>query len=114
MQKLRSLHLYLGCQFAPMLLFFAASGLWQTLGWRSKLLTQLSTLHTGAVWKNGGEWGSYPFRLLVALMAVSFAVSIILGVLMAFRFGRSRKAASGCLALGVIIPLGLVLAHIFR
>lgn len=27
MQKLRNLHLYLGCVFAPLLLFFAASGL---------------------------------------------------------------------------------------
>jgi hypothetical protein len=30
MQKLRSVHLYLGCLFAPMLLFFAISGIWQT------------------------------------------------------------------------------------
>src|SRR5688572_28393334 len=32
MKKLRSLHLYLGCVFAPMLLFFAMSGIWQSLG----------------------------------------------------------------------------------
>jgi hypothetical protein len=46
MQKLRALHLYLGCLFAPMLLFFAASGIWQTLGIHPRLLQRLSTIHT--------------------------------------------------------------------
>src|SRR6478672_8450976 len=46
MQKLRSLHLYLGCLFAPLLLFFALSGIWQTLGWNTPLLQKLSSLHT--------------------------------------------------------------------
>jgi hypothetical protein len=32
MKKLRLLHLYLGCIFAPMLLYFAVSGIWQTVG----------------------------------------------------------------------------------
>ena len=33
MKTLRTLHLYLGCIFAPILIFFAVSGLWQTMGW---------------------------------------------------------------------------------
>jgi len=32
MQKLRQIHLYLGCFFAPMILFFALSGVWQEFG----------------------------------------------------------------------------------
>src|ERR1043166_1068136 len=32
MTKLRTIHLYLGCTFAPMVLFFAISGFWQVLG----------------------------------------------------------------------------------
>jgi hypothetical protein len=48
MKKLRLLHLYLGCIFAPMLLFFAISGIWQTLGiGHSGLLAMLSTVHLG-------------------------------------------------------------------
>src|SRR5881394_3314209 len=51
MQKLRSIHLYLGCLFAPMLLFFAISGILQTCALapayqQSKALAWLSTIHT--------------------------------------------------------------------
>ena len=47
MQKLRNLHLYLGCMFAPLLLFFAVSGIWQMVGTKgSRLLGLLSTIHT--------------------------------------------------------------------
>lgn len=109
MQKLRTIHLYLGCIFAPMLLFFAVSGVWQTLGIRASILGWLSALHTSARFKNGHEPTSPAFRILVIIMALSFVISIILGVVMAFRFSKSRKAVFYCLALGVIIPAFLVL-----
>ena len=109
MQKLRSIHLYLGCIFAPMLLFFAISGIWQTLGIRASVFGWLSALHTSARFKNGHEPSSPAFRLFVLVMAVSFVISIMLGIIMAFKFTKSRKAALVCLALGVIIPVALVL-----
>ncbi len=109
MQKLRSIHLYLGCIFAPLLLFFAVSGIWQTLGIRSPFLQWLSALHTSARFKNGHEPGSPAFKLLVIIMATSLVISIILGVIMAFKFTRSRKVVFYCLALGVILPAVLVL-----
>jgi hypothetical protein len=109
MQKLRSIHLYLGCIFAPMLLFFAVSGIWQTLGIHSSFLQWLSALHTSARFKNGHEPSSPAYRFLVIIMAVSFVISTILGVIMALKFTKSRQAAFYCLALGVIIPALLVL-----
>lgn len=109
MQKLRSIHLYLGCIFAPMLLFFAVSGIWQTLGVRPSGLGWLSALHTGVRFKNGHEPSSPAFRLLVILMAVSFVISTALGIIMALKFTKSRTAALICLALGVIVPALLVL-----
>ncbi len=109
MQKLRVIHLYLGCIFAPMLLFFAVSGIWQTLGIRSSFLGWLSALHTSARFKNGHEPSSPAFKLFVIVMSLSFVVSTVLGIMMAFKFTRSRKAAFICLALGVIIPAVLVL-----
>jgi ABC-type proline/glycine betaine transport system permease subunit len=114
MQKLRSIHLYLGCIFAPLLLFFALSGIWQTLGLNSRFLEKLSSIHTERRWKDGSELGSFPLRVFVIIMAVSFIISIILGVIMAFKFGRSRRAALYCLALGVTIPSVLVLLRIIR
>ena len=109
MQKLRTLHLYLGCIFAPMLLFFAISGIWQTVGFRGSLLGWLSALHTGARLKNGQEPTSDAFKALVILMAISFVVTTLLGVVMALKFGKNRKVAFYCLAAGVIIPAILIL-----
>jgi len=114
MQKLRLVHLYLGCLFAPLLLFFAISGIWQTLGLHSLFLRKLSTIHTAARWKDGSELSSFSLRLFVIVMAVSFIVTTLLGIVMAFKFGRSRKAAFYCLALGVIIPSVLILLRAFR
>ena len=109
MQKLRSLHLYLGCVFAPLLLFFAVSGLWQTLGWSSPWLHRLSTIHTSHQLKSGGSLTSPLLLGFVVVMAASFIVTTLLGVVMAVKFGRRRRAVYVCLALGVLIPLALIL-----
>ncbi len=114
MQQLRSLHLYLGCLFAPLLLFFALSGIWQTLGWNTPLLQKLSSLHTEHSWKDHSELGSFPMRMVVVLMAVSFIITTVLGIVMAVRFGRSRNAAWISLGLGVVIPLCLVFLRLMR
>jgi len=55
MKFLRTLHLYLGCLFAPMLIFFAVSGSWQLFNWHEskkdhtytapRVLTVLSDVH---------------------------------------------------------------------
>ena len=108
MQKLRSIHLYLGCIFAPLLLFFAISGIWQTLGFQPEFLQKLSSIHTEHAWKDGSELGSFPLRVFAIVMAVSFILTTILGVIMAVSFGRNRKAAFYCLALGLGIPAVLV------
>ena len=115
MQKLRSIHLYLGCLFAPLLLFFATSGIWQTYdpGYaKSKTLALLSTIHTSRNLKLGGLTSAL-LRDFVLAMAVSFILSTVLGVVMALKFGRSRKAAYGCLALGILLPLTAVLIRVF-
>jgi len=113
MQKLRSLHLYLGCVFAPLLLFFAISGIGQTLGFHSHLFDRLSTIHTSHQLKSGGGLTSGFLIIFVLFMAVSFIVTTILGVLMALRYGRSRRAAIYCLAFGAAFPLILVLIRAF-
>ena len=113
MQKLRSLHLYLGCIFAPLLLFFAISGIWQTLGFHSAPLQKLSSIHTEARWKDGSELGSFPLRVFVVIMALSFILTTALGIIMAVKFGRNRRAAFYCLALGVVIPGVVILIRVF-
>jgi len=109
MQKLRSIHLYLGCIFAPLLLFFAISGIWQTLGIRSPLLRLMATIHTSHELKSGGGLSSFSLKIFVLIMAVSFIVMTLLGVVMALKYGHSRRVVFFCLALGVIFPLVLIL-----
>jgi hypothetical protein len=121
MQKLRSLHLYLGCAFAPILLFMAVSGIWQTLGWHykqdSKVAALLSTIHTGRGLKvpdqGLSDLSSSFMHGFVLAAAVGFIFTVILGVVMALKFGKSWKAAIGCLGVGVLIPLVSVLAKLF-
>lgn len=121
MKKLRSIHLYLGCVFAPLLTFFAISGLWQ-MNYRSgghtpTALTWLSTIHTGRSLKvadDGVDSLSSPYlQWVIGLMAVSLVLTIALGVVMAFKFGRG-KSALACLAAGVAAPCLLVLLAVMH
>jgi hypothetical protein len=111
MKKLRSLHLYLGCIFAPLLLFFAASGIWQMCGFQSKTLALLSTIHTSKALKIG-SYTSPALRFLVMLMAASFILTTILGVVMALKYGTSRRAAVFCLLAGVLLPIVIIVVSI--
>ena len=116
MKKLRTIHLYLGCLFAPMLIFFAVSGIWQTLPAKSvrnsATLAWLSTIHTGHALK-AGTLSSIYMRWFVATMAVCLVITIILGVILAFKFGHKR-AALGCLIGGIIVPAVLALLALPR
>lgn len=115
MQILRRLHLYLGCFFAPLLVFFALSGIWQVFGARSASLALLSSLHTGRALKAGEltTLSSTPFRVLAALMAASLVLNIGLGLVMAFRFGHSRPAAWSLVA-GFVLPAVCVVVVLWR
>ena len=109
MKQLRRLHLYLGCVFAPMLLFFAISGIWQTLGiGHSGALALLSTAHLGTRLKSGLTLSSTVLRWFIVVMALGFIVSAVLGIIMALTQGTNRKAAFYCLALGVLFPLAVM------
>lgn len=109
MKTLRTIHLYLGCVFAPVLVFFAVSGIWQTLGIQSGLLNRLSTIHTSHQLKDGGSLSGGVLAVFVLIMAFSFLATTLLGVVLAIRHGGNRRAAFGCLAFGVVFPLVLVL-----
>ena len=115
MTFLRRLHLYLGCFFAPMLVFFCVSGIWQVFGlqWgeNSKTLRLLSTIHMGRNVKSMPGVHTFDSSWLegfVVLMAISLIVSIVLGVILAFRFGRGTLALAS-LAGGILIPLILII-----
>jgi hypothetical protein len=124
MNALRRLHLYLGCFFAPMLAFFAISGIWQVLGWQdtrdasgkrtpvAAILKYFSSAHTGHSFKSGhGSLTSSYLQWFSIAMAVGLLASIILGTILAFKYGRGRLALLSLLG-GVLLPL--TLAWMFR
>jgi len=111
MHNLRRLHLYLGAFFAPMLIFFAISGLWQTfrLNDRFPLLRALSAIHTVSHHKGPGwQPTSLCLEIFIALMSIGLIFSIITGVVMAFKFGRTTIAWVS-LAAGILLPVAIIL-----
>jgi hypothetical protein len=119
MKSLRQLHLYLGCFFAPLVAFFALTGILQTYRLHEAPKNQppppawIKTLAT--VHKDQHLARNEPaavMRFVTAAMAVALTVTMVLGVVMAFKFGRSRLAVIGCLILGTVVPVAVVwLAH---
>jgi hypothetical protein len=117
MTFLRRIHLYLGCFFAPMLVFFSVSGVWQVYGFQwvngPNWLTYLSTIHMGHQLFFKDPTKAYTFtspylEFFVVLMAASLVLNIILGVTMAFKFGRGTLALTSLFA-GALIPLILII-----
>jgi len=116
MNFLRRIHLYLGCFFAPMLVFFSISGIWQVYGLQwvkgPNILTYLSTIHMGhqLFFKDPTKAYSLssPYlEFFVVSMAACLMISILLGVILAFKFGRGTLAL-GSLAAGILVPLILI------
>jgi hypothetical protein len=95
-----------------MLIFFAVSGTWQELPhhyWNNNVLALLSTIHEADGLKSHPSTLSSRFLVVfVLLMAASLVVNIILGIVMAFRFGHQRLAVGSLLA-GTAVPLLLII-----
>ena len=112
MPRLREIHLYLGCLFAPILIFFAVTGSWQLNEWHKSTksgynappaLSLLSRLHTDQHFKESHAYT--PLRVFVGFAAVGLVATTILGVIMAFRFARTSLTPLFCLTAGIAIPV---------
>ena len=118
MKALRRIHTYLGCFFAPLLLFFILSGWYQTgtpnrqkgtgeLGdWKARL----TSVHVDSIYpsESANSYSPTLFRALVVVMAVALVVTLLLGVVMAIRFTPKKRAVWGSLAFGFIVPVLLL------
>ena len=135
--NIRHLHLYLGTFFAPAILFFSLTGALQTFGWHEnkngaqnpawiakiaevhkeqhlgerQRLPQAargeSTVKTLAPRENQSR-RPLPLKIFVLLMSTGLIITTLLGVYMAFKFGRDRRVVWALLFIGTVLPVALL------
>src|SRR5260221_2023387 len=119
MRKIRLAHLYLGCFFTPLLLFYLGTGWYQTfnpnrnkaVGEQLTWIGRLRYVHVDQVWpkENVLAYSTTAFRFLVAVMAIALITSVVLGIILAFRSSRSKWPVWLSLVLGVLLPAVLLI-----
>ncbi|MBM3850421.1 MAG: hypothetical protein ACKPAH_03000 [Verrucomicrobiota bacterium] len=120
MKLLRKLHLFLGVFFTPLLVFFVATGWYQTLeperlktpGDAETLLQKLRVVHTDMIYPGDREFSrpSSPklFQGIVGAMSAAVLVTTALGVYLAFRTVRGTVWVVLCLVAGLVVPVVLL------
>lgn len=133
----RQLHLLLGTFFAPGIIFFALSGALQTFGlheaapgskdqppvWLQKMAQVHKKQNLQLHPKRPGPAGqperrpekapeqqssNVPLKCFVAALSIGLVITSVLGVYMAFKFGRDKRQVWGLLAAGTVTPLLLL------
>ena len=115
MKLLRRLHLFLGCFFAPLLLFYVATGWYQTVtlrrnkvpGEAEDWLGRLRSVHVDQIYPadSANAYSPVLFRVVVVAMAVALIATVVLGIVLAFRSMRQRWLVWLSLGLGIVVPV---------
>jgi hypothetical protein len=121
MKRLRQIHLYLGCVFAPILIFFAVTGAWQLFALHrgrkdgsyspARAVVILSEVHQFQHIPPTSSEGGTPLRYFMLTAAAGLVLTTVLGIVMAFRFSPSKARVIFCLLAGVAIPLAILLIY---
>ena len=118
MKFLRTLHLFLGCLFAPMLIFFAVTGSWQLFNWHEPkkdktyiappALAALSFVHKDAHIPGTPGRQPTPLRYFMLATAAGLVATAVIGIVMAYRFSQRPIIATLCLLVGIALPGSLL------
>ena len=118
MKTLRRVHLYLGCFFAPLLLFYVITGWYQTVNPDRRkgvsdsqdLVSRLSRVHVEQYYptESASGYSTRLFRMLIVIMANALIATVILGIILAFRTSRNKWPVWLSLALGIALPVILL------
>jgi len=118
MKTLRRIHLYLGCFFAPLLLFYVITGWYQTVNPDRRkgvsdsqdLVSRLSRVHVEQYYptQSASGYSTRLFRVFIVIMANALIATVILGIILAFRTSRNKWPVWLSLALGVTLPVILL------
>ena len=114
MLRLRRLHLYLGVFFAPMLLFFILTGWYQTaypdrrksVFEASAIMDRLRAVHAEQTFPvaSANSYSTLAFRWLIYLMSGALVITLLLGLVLAFRTMKQKWIVWMMLVLGLLIP----------
>ncbi len=115
MRNLRTIHLYIGCLFAPALIFFIVTGCWQIFRLNDAkkdgsysppaVVRVLSEVHVHQRYIVGAKHSSTFFRTFVLTMAGFLLVTIAIGILLALRASRRPWTVWVCLLGGILLPV---------
>jgi hypothetical protein len=118
MRFLRRLHLYLGCFFAPLLLFFVATGWYQTMqvdrqkkrGEAETWIDRVTSVHKDQVFPTESAIGynTTLFKWFIVLMSIALIATVLLGIVLAFKTLQLRWPVYISLALGIGLPILLL------
>ncbi|PYK63316.1 MAG: hypothetical protein DME21_03250 [Verrucomicrobia bacterium] len=118
MKTLRRVHLYLGCFFAPLLLFYVITGWYQTVNPDRRkgvsdsqdLVSRLSRVHVEQYYptESASGYSTRLFRVFIVIMANALIATVILGIILAFRTSRNKWPVWLSLALGIALPVILL------
>jgi len=130
MKTMRLVHFYLGVFFAPLILFFAFSGVLQVFklheayreipGSQGDWIAWFGQFHKEQAWiaprvapvsrpKAAPEArGPRPMKWLVALMGASLMATTLLGLWIAFNYPRRKGGFFAAFGAGIVIPLALM------
>jgi len=118
MKTLRRVHLYLGCFFAPLLVFYVATGWYQTVNPDRRkgvadstdLISRLSRVHVEQYYptESAAGYATGWFRAMVVIMAVALIATVILGIILAFRTRGNKWPVWLALVLGLVLPVLLL------
>jgi hypothetical protein len=115
-RQLFKLHRYAGLITAPVILFFAISGIWQVYrlqddqknGYKApEALKAASRFHMVEELGPGGS--AVAFKAVMTAAAAVLAFAACIGIILGFRTTRPRWIAALLLAFGIAVPLVLYL-----
>ena len=118
MTTLRKLHLYLGCIFAPALIFLSCTGALQLYDLHEsrkdgsyiapKMLQSFGQVHKHQNLPGDARGSGGSMKIFMLAAAVGLVFTTVLGIVMAFRVSRGAGPVLACLAAGIVLPLALL------
>ena len=115
MPLLRKIHLYLGCIFAPVLIFLALTGGLQLYDLHEstkdgsyiapKLVAAMGWIHKHQNLPGDPRGSGRMMKIFMVAASAGLTLTTLLGVFMAFRVSRSAVPVLACLLAGIALPL---------